>query len=152
MWLNLGPLLYHWADAHTYLPSSEVSVELSLEDIERLAVANGLTMLSKEIVSASFNQDPRQGETAPCAWLFPRDPSLLHGTTAYIETCALRGNLHDVDADVHGPKPLSYTAYLELQSRPCNVLSRCVVCTCRSMQQAHYECAFWVMQKTADVQ
>jgi len=27
-WINLGPLLYHWADAHTYLPEDELSVEV----------------------------------------------------------------------------------------------------------------------------
>ena len=51
--------MYHWADAHTYLPGHEVSIELCLDDVERLAASNGLTMLSKEMVSASFNQDVR---------------------------------------------------------------------------------------------
>ena len=27
-WVNLGPLLYHWADAHTYLPEDELSIEV----------------------------------------------------------------------------------------------------------------------------
>ena len=60
LWVNLGPLLYHWADAHTYLHGDEVSIELCLEDIERLAASCGLAMLSKELVPACFNQDPRQ--------------------------------------------------------------------------------------------
>ena len=59
LWINLGPLMYHWTDAHTYLPDHEVSIELCLDDVERLAASNGLTMLSKEMVSASFNQDVR---------------------------------------------------------------------------------------------
>ncbi len=59
LWVNLGPLLYHWADAHTYLHGDEVSIELCLEDVERLAASCGLAMLSKELVPACFNQDPR---------------------------------------------------------------------------------------------
>ena len=58
--MNLGPLMYHWADAHTYQHGEEVSIELCLEDIERLAARCGLAMLSKEMVPACFNQDPRQ--------------------------------------------------------------------------------------------
>lgn len=27
-WVNLGPLLFHWADAHTYLPEDELSIEV----------------------------------------------------------------------------------------------------------------------------
>ena len=60
LWVNLGPLQYHWADAHTYLPGEEVSIELCLEDVERLAADCGLKMVSKEMVPARFNQDPRQ--------------------------------------------------------------------------------------------
>ena len=60
LWVNLGPLLYHWADAHTYSHGEEVSIELCLEDVERLAASCGLAMLSKELVPACFNQDPRQ--------------------------------------------------------------------------------------------
>ena len=35
--VNLGPLLYHWADAHTYLEGEELSVELSLEEVKAVA-------------------------------------------------------------------------------------------------------------------
>jgi hypothetical protein len=28
-WINLGPLLFHWSDAHTYLSDGELSVEVS---------------------------------------------------------------------------------------------------------------------------
>ena len=59
LWINLGPLLYHWADAHTYLQTSEVSIELCLEDVQNLAANFGLEMISEEMVPASFNQDTR---------------------------------------------------------------------------------------------
>lgn len=35
--VSLGPLLYHWADAHTYLAGEELSVELSLEEVKAAA-------------------------------------------------------------------------------------------------------------------
>lgn len=36
--VNLGPLLYHWADAHTYLPGEEQqSLELSLDEVKAAA-------------------------------------------------------------------------------------------------------------------
>ena len=59
LWINLGPLLYHWADAHTYLQTSEVSIELCLEDVQSLAASFGLEMIKEEMVTASFNQDIR---------------------------------------------------------------------------------------------
>lgn len=39
--VNLGPLLYHWADAHTYLEGEELSVELSLEEVKAAAAQVG---------------------------------------------------------------------------------------------------------------
>jgi carnosine N-methyltransferase len=32
-WINLGPLLYHWTDAHTYLETEELSIEIPLDTI-----------------------------------------------------------------------------------------------------------------------
>ena len=76
LWVNLGPLQYHWADAHNYLPSKEVSIELCLEDIEKLAAASGFAMLSKEMVPASFNQDPRRATNPFCSQPCAKDASL----------------------------------------------------------------------------
>ena len=58
-WINLGPLLYHWADAHTYLPGEELSVEVSLADVERIAGQLGFRTLSREMVPAAFNANLR---------------------------------------------------------------------------------------------
>ena len=30
LWINLGPLLYHWADSHLYMASPELSIEVRL--------------------------------------------------------------------------------------------------------------------------
>ena len=54
MWINLGPLLYHWADAHTYLPEGELSIELSLEEVEAAAAQMGFKTLQREIVPSAY--------------------------------------------------------------------------------------------------
>ncbi len=28
LWINLGPLLYHWADSHLYLTGEDLSIEV----------------------------------------------------------------------------------------------------------------------------
>ena len=59
-WVNLGPLLYHWADSHTYLPSQELSVELSLQDIKRIALGMGFTLDGDdEMVDAGYTGNCR---------------------------------------------------------------------------------------------
>ncbi|KAG2487879.1 hypothetical protein HYH03_013461 [Edaphochlamys debaryana] len=58
-WINLGPLLYHWADAHTYLPGMELSIELSLDDIRTAAQAMGFRMVREEMLDAPYMADPR---------------------------------------------------------------------------------------------
>ena len=59
LWVNLGPLLYHWADAHTYLPGEEHSIEVSLEDVERVARRLGFEPLQRRSVPAGFNTNAR---------------------------------------------------------------------------------------------
>lgn len=59
IWVNLGPLLYHWADAHTYLPGEELSIELSLEDVEEIVQHAGFQTLHRSMVPASFNTNIR---------------------------------------------------------------------------------------------
>lgn len=63
-WVNLGPLLYHWADAASYLPSAEVqetpSIELPLEEVLLAVVAAGFKIVDlKTNVPATFNATPR---------------------------------------------------------------------------------------------
>ena len=65
IWVNLGPLLYHWADAASYLPSAEVaevepSIELPLEEVLRAVAEAGFEIVElKTGVAASFNGTPR---------------------------------------------------------------------------------------------
>ncbi|GAB4823870.1 hypothetical protein N2152v2_010916 [Parachlorella kessleri] len=58
-WVNLGPLLYHWAESHTYLPEAELSIELSLEDVERIAQQVGFRLLKKEMVPCNYMTNMR---------------------------------------------------------------------------------------------
>jgi len=59
LWINLGPALWHFADAHTYLGEGEMSIELSWQDVERIATAHGFVCESKEVVSATYTANLR---------------------------------------------------------------------------------------------
>jgi carnosine N-methyltransferase len=59
VWINLGPLKYHWADAHTYLSEDELSIELSLEDVLSVIQNTGFNMLERTTVQTSFNSNTR---------------------------------------------------------------------------------------------
>ncbi|KAI7842414.1 hypothetical protein COHA_004053 [Chlorella ohadii] len=69
--VNLGPLLYHWADAHTYLEGEELSVELSLEEVKAAAAQVGFKLVRDEMVPAAFLCNERsmmQSSTYNCAF------------------------------------------------------------------------------------
>ena len=75
VWINLGPLLYHWADSHTYLPDDELSIEISLEDVERIAAELGFITERREMVTAAYAANMRHGLHLPCtALLHCRNP------------------------------------------------------------------------------
>lgn len=50
-WINLGPLLYHWVDSSE---DNDLSLEISLEDIEKYSVQKGFKLLKKEMVAAPY--------------------------------------------------------------------------------------------------
>jgi len=37
IWINLGPLQWHWADSHAYLENEEMSLEVSLDTVVDVA-------------------------------------------------------------------------------------------------------------------
>jgi carnosine N-methyltransferase len=48
-WVNVGPLQWHWSDAHTYLPDSDqLSIELSMVEVMRVAQKMGFVILKSE--------------------------------------------------------------------------------------------------------
>lgn len=59
VWVNFGPLLFHWADASSYLGGDEMSVEMSLEDIEKVADAVGLNVVKREMRDSLYTADKK---------------------------------------------------------------------------------------------
>ena len=48
VWINHGPLLWHWADAHTYLATQEMSIELPLDVLLRCAAQRGFVLETEQ--------------------------------------------------------------------------------------------------------
>lgn len=59
LWVNLGPLLYHFADPYAALGDAEMSVELSLEDVKRVAYHFGFRLLADTIVQTTYTANQR---------------------------------------------------------------------------------------------
>lgn len=81
-WVNLGPLLYHWADSLADASSSpELSIELSLEDVEQIALQLGFEQLRRELVPASYmaNQRGMLRSTYHAAFWTMRKPAAPDG-------------------------------------------------------------------------
>lgn len=55
IWINLGPLLYHWADT----AEDEMSVELCLKDVEVIASKMGFRFVQKRMVPSTYTADNR---------------------------------------------------------------------------------------------
>lgn len=58
-WINLGPLLWHWSDSHLYMGSDELSIELPLDDVLRIAAAAGFVTLQRQSVETAYTTDTR---------------------------------------------------------------------------------------------
>lgn len=58
IWINLGPLLYHWAqDNPSGARPTELSVEVPLEGVKSLAIQMGFEMLEESEGNASYLAD-----------------------------------------------------------------------------------------------
>ncbi|KAI5406754.1 hypothetical protein KIW84_053145 [Lathyrus oleraceus] len=57
VWINLGPLLYHFAD--TYGQDDEMSIELSLEDVKRIALNYGLEFEKERTIETTYTTNPK---------------------------------------------------------------------------------------------
>lgn len=57
VWINFGPLLYHFADA--YGTDDEMSIELSLEDVKRVAFNYGFQMEQEKTIETTYTANPR---------------------------------------------------------------------------------------------
>jgi len=56
VWINLGPLLYHFAD--TYSQDDEMSIELSLEDVKRVAFNYGFQLEKERTIETTYTTNP----------------------------------------------------------------------------------------------
>ena len=59
LWLNCGPLLYHWAQDDPTAAPTDLSLELPLADVRALAEAIGFEMLEEAEGDARYLADPR---------------------------------------------------------------------------------------------
>ncbi|KAL5731497.1 carnosine N-methyltransferase [Ranunculus cassubicifolius] len=57
VWINLGPLLYHFADA--YGTEDEMSIELSLEDVKKVAFHYGFELEQEKTIETTYTANPR---------------------------------------------------------------------------------------------
>ncbi|KAK8639328.1 hypothetical protein V6N13_137715 [Hibiscus sabdariffa] len=57
VWINFGPLLYHFADM--YGQEDEMSIELSLEDVKKIAFHYGFELEKEQIVETTYTANPR---------------------------------------------------------------------------------------------
>ncbi|XXG68614.1 hypothetical protein AAC387_Pa06g1662 [Persea americana] len=57
IWINLGPLLYHFADA--FGTEDEMSIELSLEDVKEVAFHYGFELEMEKTIETTYTANPR---------------------------------------------------------------------------------------------
>ncbi|XAR52821.1 hypothetical protein NMG60_11021106 [Bertholletia excelsa] len=57
VWINFGPLLYHFADM--YGQQDEMSIELSLEDVKRVALHYGLQLEKESTIETTYTTNPQ---------------------------------------------------------------------------------------------
>ncbi|XP_059451957.1 uncharacterized protein LOC132182667 isoform X2 [Corylus avellana] len=56
VWINMGPLLYHFADMYG---QDEMSVELSLEDLKKVALQYGFQFEKENTIETTYTTNPR---------------------------------------------------------------------------------------------
>ncbi|KAL6144106.1 hypothetical protein ACLB2K_054801 [Fragaria x ananassa] len=57
VWINLGPLLYHFADV--YGQGDDMSIELSLEDVKRVALHYGFHIEKETTIETTYTTNPK---------------------------------------------------------------------------------------------
>lgn len=57
VWINLGPLLYHFADM--YNQEDDMSIELSLEDVKKVANHYGFQIEKESTIETTYTTNPR---------------------------------------------------------------------------------------------
>lgn len=57
IWINFGPLLWHWSDSHLYLSSDEISIEITLEEVLEISSNLGFKMLQQKTMISPYTSD-----------------------------------------------------------------------------------------------
>ncbi|CAL0323232.1 unnamed protein product [Lupinus luteus] len=57
VWINMGPLLYHFADM--YGQEDEMSIELSLEDVKKVALQYGFEFEKERTIETTYTTNPK---------------------------------------------------------------------------------------------
>lgn len=57
VWINVGPLLYHFADSHTW--ENGMSIELSLADVKNVALHYGFEMQMEKTIETTYTANHR---------------------------------------------------------------------------------------------
>ncbi|XP_021828289.1 carnosine N-methyltransferase-like [Prunus avium] len=57
VWINMGPLLYHFAEM--YGQDDEMSIELSLEDVKRVALHYGFHFEKEKTIETTYTTNPK---------------------------------------------------------------------------------------------
>lgn len=76
VWVNMGPLLYHFADA--YGPDDDMSIELSLEDVKRVAYHYGFVMEVEKMIDTTYTANMvsmMQNRYRAAFWTMRKDAS-----------------------------------------------------------------------------
>lgn len=76
VWINLGPLLYHFADAISYSGDEEMSVEISLEDVKKVAFHYGLKMQRESTIKTTYTANQKsmiQTRYTAAFWTMTKD-------------------------------------------------------------------------------
>ncbi|KQK05468.1 carnosine N-methyltransferase isoform X1 [Brachypodium distachyon] len=76
VWVNMGPLLYHFADS--YGPDDDMSIELSLDDVKRVAYHYGFVMEVEKMIDTTYTANMAsmmQNRYRAAFWTMRKDAS-----------------------------------------------------------------------------
>ncbi|XP_051209955.1 uncharacterized protein [Lolium perenne] len=76
VWVNMGPLLYHFADS--YGPDDDMSIELSLEDVKRVAYHYGFVLEVEKMIDTTYTANMAsmmQNRYRAAFWTMRKDAS-----------------------------------------------------------------------------
>jgi len=90
VWINLGPLLYHFAES--YSQEEEMSLELSLEDVKMVAARFGLVLKSERMIETTY--------TANCRSMMQNRYTAVFWTMVKEELSSALKSVHEKPSDV----------------------------------------------------